>query len=215
MKRTRRWGSIAILSATLMAIMLGMVAFAVDVGYIAHARTELQRTADSVALAAAAQLPNQGQAISTGIATASSNSSPISPTLDGNDFEFGWWDRDAATFTTPVPVNRPDNAVRVTIKRTQSEGNPLNLFYGRVLGKNTTDITVTSIAFMDRGLCGAFIGIDWLSVPGNPGTDSFDSVDGAYDAATAGHRGSICSDGDITIEGDAEIWGDARAGVGD
>jgi hypothetical protein len=103
----------------------------------------------------------------------------------------------------------------VTVSRSQANGNALNLFYGRVLGKNTTDVIVTSVAFMDRGLCGAFIGIDWLSVPGDTGTDSFDSVEGTYNSATAGHRGSICSDGDITIEGNADIHGDARAGVGD
>jgi Flp pilus assembly protein TadG len=210
----RRLGNIAILSCTLLAIMMGMVAFAVDLGYIAYARTELQRTADAVALAAAAKLPNTANARSVGIATSTSNSSTISPTLANSNFEFGHWSRFTSTFTTPTPSFRSTNAVRVTIRRTQANGNPLNLFYGRVLGKNTTDLTITSVAFNDRGLCGPFIGITSADIGGNMHTDSYDSDDGAYDVSTAAHRGSVCSDGDVHVHGDASIYGDARAGVG-
>src|SRR5688500_15024566 len=208
----RRWGNIAILSVTLMAIMMGMVAFAVDIGYIAHAHTELQRTADAVALAAAAKLPDQTAAKTAGKATAQSNSSTISPTLTDANFEFGHWSRFTSSFTTPTPRYRSTNAVRVTVKRTAANGNPLNLFYGRVLGKQTTDVTITSVAFNDRGLCGPFIGIQSADIGGNMHTDSYDSDDGTYVAASAAHRGSVCSDGDVHVHGDASIYGDARAG---
>ncbi|HZL87728.1 MAG TPA: pilus assembly protein TadG-related protein [Pirellulaceae bacterium] len=209
----RRPGNIAILSSTLLAIMMGMVAFAVDLGYVAQARTELQRTADAVALAAAAKLPSLDAARTVGIATAQSNTSTISPTLSNGNFEFGHWSRKTSTFTTPTPAYRSTNAVRVTIKRTQANGNPLNLFYGRVLGKQTTDVTVTAVGFNDRGLCGPFIGITSADIGGNMHTDSYDSDDGSYDAASASYRGSVCSDGDVKVHGDAEIYGDARAGT--
>ena len=209
----RRWGNIAILSVCLMAIMMGMVAFAVDLGYIAHARTELQRTADAVSLAAAAKLPDQAAARAAGIAVAASNSSTISPTLANSNFEFGHWSRSTSTFTTPTPSYRSTNAVRITVRRTQANGNPLNLFYGRVLGKQSTDITITSVGFNDRGLCGPFIGIQSADIGGNMHTDSYDSDDGSYSVGTAAHRGSICSDGDVHVHGDASIHGDARAGA--
>ena len=124
MKRlpNRRPGNIAILSVTLLAIMMGMVAFAVDLGYIAHARTELQRTADAVALASAAQLPDTTVATSTGISTSTKNSSSISPTLTDANFEYGLWSRSHNTFTTPTPAGRKPNAVRVTIRRTAATG---------------------------------------------------------------------------------------------
>jgi Flp pilus assembly protein TadG len=48
-----RRGAIVALAAFLMVVMLVFVAFAVDMGYIAVARTELQRTADSAAMASA------------------------------------------------------------------------------------------------------------------------------------------------------------------
>lgn len=210
-----RRGNIAILSCALLAVMMGMVAFAVDLGYIAHARTELQRSADAVALAAAAELPNTSAAVSTGIATSTSNGSAISPTLTTSDFEFGWWNRNSGTFITPTPANRRPNAVRVTIRCTQANGNPLNLFYGRVLGRSSTDVTVSSVAWNDRGLCGAFVGIDWLDAAGALRTDSWDSLEGPYDVDAAYEHGSICSDGDITVGGDSLIMGDARAGAGD
>ncbi|HUE69741.1 MAG TPA: TadE/TadG family type IV pilus assembly protein [Pirellulaceae bacterium] len=211
----RRLGNIAILSATLLAMMMGMVAFAVDLGYIAHARTELQRTADAVVLAAATELPDTAAATSMGIATSTNNSSAISPTLTSSNFEYGWWNRNTSTFTTPTPASRKTNAVRVTINRTTATGNPLDLFYGRVLGKSSTDMTITAIAWNDRGLCGAFVGIQSLDAPGTITTDSYDSVEGLYDPLTAYDNGSICSDGNITIGGDAYIDGNATYGEGD
>src|SRR5688500_18039267 len=123
----RRWGNVAILSVCLMAIMMGMVAFAVDLGYIAYARTELQRSADAVALGAAAKLPDTGAASTAGIAVSTNNGSAISPTLSSSDFEYGWWNRNTSTFTTPAPAHRSNNAVRVTIHLTQANGKPPNL----------------------------------------------------------------------------------------
>lgn len=211
-RRPRR-GNLIVLSCALLTALLALVALAVDIGYIAHAHTELQRTADAVALAAAARLPDQTAAIDAGLATAQNNDTSIVTSLDANDFVFGWWNRNNSTFTTPPPANRPTNAVRVTVSRTEARGNPIALFFGLVLGREHTDITTRATGYLDRSLCGAFVGIQHLAVPGNPRTDSFDSVEGAYNAATSRQRGSVCSDGDIEIEGDAYIRGDARAGV--
>ena len=215
MKRTQsapRAGNIVILSVTLLALMMGMVAFSVDLGYIAHARTELQRSADAAALAAAARLPNQASATAYGIDCSANNKSSICPQLSSQAFQYGHWSRFTSTFTTPTPSNRSTNAVRVTLKRTHDNGNPLNLFFGRVLGKQTTDITVSAVAFNDRGLCGPFIGIQSADIGGNMMTNSYDSDNGPYSLTTSADRGSVCSDGDVKVHGDAAIYGDARAG---
>src|SRR5262245_2165141 len=135
-----RRGNIILLSGALMVCLLALVALAVDVGYIAHAHTELQRTADAVALAAAAKLPSQTAAIDAGMDTAAENDTSIVTTLHDSDFEFGWWNRNNSTFTTPAPANRATNAVRVTVSRTEAGGNPLSLFFGRVVSKRSTDI---------------------------------------------------------------------------
>ena len=56
---------------------------------------------------------------------------------------------------------------------------------GRVIDHDSADITVKAIGYMDRSFCGALVGIDWVKVDGSPGSDSYDSVEGPYDPATA------------------------------
>ncbi len=219
-----RRGSIAILAALLLIALFAMVAFAVDTGYIVHARTRLQRAADAAALAAAANLSSQHDAtvaarqaavdnhedVHNGLAVGddddSSRPDPIKVTPDG------YWDRNTATFSSPPPYGRQPNAVRVTLMKSEATGNPLKLFFGRILGRSQAEVSASAIAICDRWLCGPFVGIDQLSVPGNPSTDSYSSEDGAYNALTAGDRGSICSDGPVSIDGTPYIRGDARAG---
>ena len=41
--------------------------------------------------------------------------------------------------TTPPPNNRSVNSVRVTIGRTEARGNPLSLFFARVMGHESAD----------------------------------------------------------------------------
>lgn len=198
-----------------MIAMLAMAAFAVDLGYIADAKAELQRSADAGALAAAARLPNTSHAVAAAINCTSNNKTTITPTLKVQDIVFGFWDRDTAVFHNPRPSGRPYNAVRITLRRTTANGNPLTLFFGRVLGKQATDVVASAVAYGDRGLCGPFIGIVEVDAGGNMRTDSFDSYDGPYDASSAGERGSLCSDGPIKVHGNPEIYGDVRAGRDD
>src|SRR5690349_11674034 len=47
-----RRGVITILAALLTIVLIGMIAFSVDVGYVLTAKEEMQRTADAAALAA-------------------------------------------------------------------------------------------------------------------------------------------------------------------
>jgi len=211
----RRRGAIAVLSACLSVIVLGLAAFAVDVGFMAHTRTELQRTADAAALCAAAQLPDESAAASAGIATAGGNASAVSPTLEYGDFEFGYWDRGTSTFLTPLSLDEEPNAVRVRIDRTEAGGSPIALFYGPLLGKSSTDVSAWAIAMNDRDLCGPLIGIDSLSASGNITTDSYNSARGSYDPATAGSRGTLCSGGPIALHGSVSVRGDIRSGKSD
>lgn len=220
-----RRASVVIPTVLLMVVLVGMLAFAVDVGYIAHVETELQRTADAAALAAAAKLPSLTTAVDTAHTVADENgwSSEVKigegdelhgEDLDPLDVKCGFWDRDTATFTTPAPSGRDPNAVEVVLRRTEATGNPLSLFFGRVFGVDTANVEVSATACYDRWLCGPFVGIDWLWVPGTPDTDSYDSREGPYQEALARDRGSICSDGPIGIDGNPVIRGDARAGKG-
>jgi len=222
---TDRRGSVLVISLLLMIAMLAVLAFAVDLGYVMHVKTELQRTADACALAAAAKLPDVNAAKTVAQTTATENgwSSDVKigagdewngADLDPFDVEFGRWNRDTATFTTPTPAGYSPNAVRVILRRTKATGNPLSLFFGRALGTSEAETTVSATAIYDRWLCGPFVGIESISVPGSPQTDSYNSDDGPYGTKAPGHRGSICSDGPIGVDGASIIRGDARAGKG-
>lgn len=213
-EKPRRKGIVIVLSAAMMIVLFGMVAFAVDVGYIVNARTELQRTADACAMAAAMRLPDTSEAVTVATDVADENLGMVGPPLASSDVEFGVWDRDTATFTTPTPAYRSPGAVRVTLMRADERGNPLSLFVASLLNTSTADASATAIAMVDRDLCGPFVGIDWVSVPGSPQTDSFNSWEGSYVPGHGKHRGSLCSDGPIDIEGSPRVRGDARAGKG-
>ncbi len=208
-RKPSRRGAVVVLVALLVGVLVAMVAFAVDVGYIVHVRTELQRTADSCALAAVVHLPDQTAARTAAQVAAEENDSGLSVSA----IAFGRWDRDKAVFLTSLS-GMDANAARVTVSRTRGTGNPVRLFWGPAIGTSTADVSATAIAMRDKGLCGPLVGVDWISVPGDPQTDSFNSRYGPYNAATAGDRGSICSDGPIALDGNPVVRGDARSGKG-
>ena len=222
---SKRRGSVLVLTLVLMVVLLGMLAFAIDVGYVVHVRTELQRTADGCALAAAARLPDEAEATLAARFIAVKNGwlsgaqtgegdEYHGADVDPLDITFGYWDRDNATFTSPPSYGRDSNAVRVTLRKTEATGNPLQLFFANIFGTSQADASASATALYDHWLCGPFVGVDWVSVPGTPQTDSYNSEEGLYSGEGAKHRGSICSDGPINVDGAAVIKGDARAGKG-
>jgi len=207
-----RRGTVLVTTAGVMVGLIGLGALAVDVGYVFNARTELQRTADASALAAAACLPEQSAATSAAQLAATQNQGEGGPDLDVSNVQFGYWDRDNATFTSSATWGGSTNAVRVTLERSESAGNPLSLFFARLLGNPQADTSASATAIYDQWLCGPFVGINWVEAPGTIETDSYNSDDGAY--SSGGHKGSICSDGPVGVHGNALIKGDARAGKG-
>ena len=54
-KHQTRRGAITVLTAFMSIMLVGMVAFSVDIGYLLSAKEELQRSADSSALAACSE----------------------------------------------------------------------------------------------------------------------------------------------------------------
>lgn len=207
--RDNRSGNVIVLAAAMLVVLFAMVAFAVDIGYIVHVDTELQRTADACALSAVQMLPDKAQATAVAQAVATENYGTAGPDLEVSDIEFGDWDRETATFT---PMKTNPNGVRITVRRTTARGNPVQLFIAPVLGYSQADVTATAIAMYDNNLCGPLIGIEWISVPGGPTTDSYLSSLGNYDFQSPRDNGSLCSDGPIGLEGNPVVNGDANPG---
>lgn len=131
---SQRKGATLLLAVFLMVAMLGMVAFAVDVGYIALVRTQLQVAADSSAMAAASALGLPPEEI---FATAQQFAGyhlagGKAVQLQSADVECGTWDVASRQFT---PSGSQGNAVRVTARRDASAGGNASLFFGRIFNQ--------------------------------------------------------------------------------
>jgi Flp pilus assembly protein TadG len=174
-RRTRR-GSVLILTALLLVFMVGIVAMAVDLGYLAVARSELQRTADAAAMAACWDLIDQGPLgtpvnltaeIQTARQTAAAyaalnpvcNSAPVLSTSESNspdgDVVIGQL-VDPSVPGAPMVFSNPNlyNAVQVTVRRTSSSNGEVPLFFARVFGQQSKAVTATATAALLNNIGG-------------------------------------------------------------
>ncbi|MEX0612061.1 MAG: TadE/TadG family type IV pilus assembly protein [Pirellulales bacterium] len=172
--RLRR-GAIVPLVAVILVVLIGMVAFSVDIGYILVARTEAQNAADSAALAGIARLAEQlkrapvigGVPLQTAgdlqrvrdevKAFARRNAvRSNAPELLDADIEIGYMatpydHRDDTLDKTGWPA-RPYNAVRVVVARDSSHaGGPLDLFFAPVLGTDQANTRASATTAITMG----------------------------------------------------------------
>lgn len=167
---SRRRGNIVVLASFLMVFVLGLAAFAVDLGYIARTSGQMKSASDGAALAAALELgyglgpgtsptqtavANYAKTAGTSVAGANPAGDKSSVYLDSSaDFRFG-----RRTYTNNAWTNnwgvQPYNLVEVTANRgrgsSSSGDSPLPLFFGRAMGKNSTSVEVLSRAALLPG----------------------------------------------------------------
>jgi Flp pilus assembly protein TadG len=163
--RVRR-GVITVLTAVMIIVMLGLVAFAVDVGYILASKQELQRAADATAMAACWEyveaLANgtpPGDAVTQGRIAAASYASQnrvggVNPSIDQNlsnstagDLVFGRI-VDLYAYGSPMQTATPDacNAVRVKIRRDSTLNGETPFFFARVFGQASLGLDAEATA---------------------------------------------------------------------
>jgi Putative Flp pilus-assembly TadE/G-like/von Willebrand factor type A domain len=152
-KRSRR-GVTLVLAAFLMVLMLGMVAFAVDCGYMVLVRSQLQGAADAAAMAAAEVM---GSTQTDPVATAQQfaayhNAGGRQINLANSDIEYGVWNSSTLTFT---PTTQIGNALRITARMDATHGGgQAPLFFGRVLGRDGFDAAAQAVAMGNpRDIC--------------------------------------------------------------
>ncbi len=143
-QKHRRRGITTILSAVLVIVLLGMVAFAVDLGYISMVKGQAQDAADIAALAAGHQMMNDmasSQALAVQFAgynrLGEANVPPGAVSL-----EFGLWNSQNRSFT---PTGQPGNAIRSTVRRDTGHGGEVPLFFAPVLGINSFSCEATAV----------------------------------------------------------------------
>ncbi len=138
-------GAAAVMIAVSSVVLVGMAAFAVDVGQLYWVRAELQNAADSAVLAAANEIPDQGAVSAAAIQYANDNSDAPGTILAAGDVDLGFWDSETAEF---VPGGSPINAVRAITRRSESNGNAVDHFFGPVLGRDQSYVKATAVALL-------------------------------------------------------------------
>jgi hypothetical protein len=148
-------GAISVLAALLVVVVVAFLALAINVGFIMHARGQLQNASDAAALAAAGSLDGTIAGLATGRTMALRYSqvhlvTGESVQIDPNaDVEFGRWDFVARTFTPLDSAHVFDiDAVRVHNGRDTSgtHNTPLDVVFGGILGTKTASVKSFAVA---------------------------------------------------------------------
>ena len=161
-KHNSRRGTVAILACFLMVALLGLAAFAVDLGYMANSQTELQRNADATALAACNQLrysgtPGTAINLTNNVAevptvaaqyAAANLVCSSAPTLSSSDVVVGYManpGQAGQTIQTGGNVNNY-NAVQVTVRRASGSNGLIPAFFSKVFGQTGEAASATATA---------------------------------------------------------------------
>lgn len=142
--RDERGGVLPLVGLSL-TVILGFAALAIDVTHQRALDAQLEATADAAALAAASQLPNEAKALEMALDYAESNMSPMQhgTVLEADDIVFGTWYEETRSFVAGGPVT---NAVQVTTRRSEQNGNPAPTFFMRIFGRHQVDLSAQSLA---------------------------------------------------------------------
>lgn len=144
--RPKRRGVVLILVAILFMCLAGILAMAVDVGYLYNVKGDLQSAVDAAALAGAS-----GLCIDQDTARARAADLALKNFADGHavslteaDIELGYWGNSGFEIVNS-PTARP-NAIKVTAQLNKKRGTEVPYFLARALGFNAANVTASAVA---------------------------------------------------------------------
>ena len=174
--RRQRKGSVLVFTAMMMVVMMGLLALAVDVGYLENARCQLQKSADAAALAAAAELIDdealtgtasmsdeissaRAMAIQFAAANTVCSTAPVVDANTGNntsgDVVVGYI-ADLSNSHSSMSTTNQDlfNSVQVRVRRNTIRNGDVPHFFAKVLGVNGTGVEGTATAAIMKNIKG-------------------------------------------------------------
>ncbi len=214
--RSRRRGLSLIYSGFALVGLAGICSLGVDLAHVQLTKTELQAAADSAAHYAVGALPlgvtaTQDRAI-WGAAQNNADGSPVAVDRT-NDIEFGTYDDVNNTFTVLSGAARSSaNAVRITCRRTQARGNPVNLAFGGIIGMPKINLTVRATAMLSGDPTG-YVGLNESRMFDTTRFDAYNSAAGPYSIATSTNTATIIGNTDLHLHDSAYVGGNAQYGV--
>ena len=162
--RSRRRGAAAVFAVFLTSVLVAMLAFSVDIGYLAASKSEIQRTADAAALSGCWQVYD-GRVAGMGVSdmnTAIDNSassaalmnsvSNIAPALQSSglnkDISSGYLPSLSSEATLTSNANQPYQAVRVSVRKTSGFNGQIPFYFARIFGQQGIDMSAEATAAM-------------------------------------------------------------------
>jgi hypothetical protein len=143
--RHRRGVALVFFVVSLLMI-LGLMAFALDIGHMVLVRTQLQVAADAAVIAASSQLGKEPSDVFASAKRIGEFHLAASKNVEitKQDVEIGIWDARTRKFT-PSPDNE-GNAVRVRVYRDEKHGGEVPLFFARIFDLLSYKASASAVA---------------------------------------------------------------------
>jgi len=158
-RNRKRKGAVVVLAALLMVVMTAVLAFAIDLGYLMAARTELQRAADGAALAGAWEMVSDDLVrghiddVHLAVRNKAVQYAALNPVMQTNPVLA---DEDVVLGYLANPTDRSEplsfansseyNTVLVRIRYASGSNQPISLFFARVMGIDSTELSAEAAA---------------------------------------------------------------------
>jgi Flp pilus assembly protein TadG len=152
-------GAFLIMVTVYLPVIVGFFTLAVDMSYVLQSRNMLQVAAESAALAASSQLPDQSAAVSFAKTYAAKNMPTVNygNVVVDSDVVVGFWSQTCAGGTNcfvsaaSSACGTGCNAVQVTARQAPSNNNALQLIFAPLIGMAAYNVAATATAVYGTG----------------------------------------------------------------
>jgi Flp pilus assembly protein TadG len=211
--RRRDRGSMAVMCAVMVPILIGFGTVAINQGYYTYRNLLLRQTVQAAALAGANKLSTYYSSGSTGtivstaqtFATSNMPSATYGTVVPAANVVVGNWASGAFTSLASSHGTTP-NAVQVTGVNTAANSNALALFFGSWFGKPTLDLSTTVVASNASGKTFNTIVLNDMSQSFQSELSNQQTADTAILNCVKGQTGTSSKFGITMINGHATIY---------
>jgi Flp pilus assembly protein TadG len=191
--RRNRQGAILALAVFLMVFLVGMLAFSIDIGYLAASKSEMRRTADAAALAGCWQLidsevagQNSIQAYESMVGSATqaaaqnsicNHATTLETAGDLRDIRDGYLASLSPNAELSSNSDNPFRAVSVRVQKTKELNGQVPFYFAPVFGEFGREMTVEAIAAFATQIKG-------FKTPSNSSSSNLNILPLALDQAT-------------------------------